>query len=214
MATMPRRRECRSWARSAVRLDPKSDRNRFDAVGIARDVNGLLRLIVAPHRAAQPDGAVGVGVDPYVRQALEVLRRELRLDPGRDDRVLDEGGGVPAIGIDVRGIGNDRSQRRSDYEAGSRKFACHDHPLRFRCDVIILAMPRCACTSESDSIVRRTAGIRSASVIPMPLVVPSIVPSVSVLPAVITAVAVVVVVVVPVSISVPPWHDDTATQQG
>ena len=43
-----------------------------------------------------------VGVDLDVLGAAEVFRRQLRLDLGRDDRVLDEGRRIGAVGVPIR----------------------------------------------------------------------------------------------------------------
>ena len=62
----------------------------LDALGGARDGHCLVHFALGVGRAGHPDDAIHVGVDTDVLQAAGVLGRELRLDLGRDDRVLDE----------------------------------------------------------------------------------------------------------------------------
>src|SRR5512135_928661 len=115
---------------SAVSFHPKVARNRLHTLSIARDGDGLVRLLPAVHGAPQRYNAVCIGIHTDVLEALQMLSSHLRLDFRRNDRVLDVGGRMAAIHFRVRSMGGNGSQGCSNYETCCRELMRHDHHLR------------------------------------------------------------------------------------
>ena len=80
--------------------------HRFDALGVARNRDGFVHFRLAVGRPRHPDNAILVRIDADVFRAAGVFRRQLRLDLGRNDRVLDVVRRIGTVGVRIGRMGS------------------------------------------------------------------------------------------------------------